>query len=151
MLTLRFGSAASRHRKSYARRAANTEYVEANGTMPVSARPAAAPKSSCSAMPIWKKRSGKAWAKMCMSVYLPRSAVSPTILSFSCAALTRACPNGAAHLRVAEDHGGTSDGGRLGGCVVESGQQRADVVPVHALGVPAKRLPLFGDGLGTQH
>ena len=46
-------------------------------------------------MPIWKNRSGKACAKMCMSVYLPRSAVRPTILSFSCAALTRACPNGA--------------------------------------------------------
>jgi hypothetical protein len=46
-------------------------------------------------MPIWKNRSGKALAKMCMSVYLPRSAVRPTILSFSCAALTSACPNGA--------------------------------------------------------
>ena len=28
-------------------------------------------------------------------MYLPRSAVRPTILSFSFAALTRACPNGA--------------------------------------------------------
>ena len=95
MFTFRPGSAMSRQMKSYARRAANTEYVDANGTNPVSAIPAAAPNSSCSAIPIWKYRCGKAWAKMCMSVYLPRSAVSPTIRSSACAAWTSACPNGA--------------------------------------------------------
>ena len=39
--------------------------------------PAAAPNSNCSAMPIWKYRCGNSLAKMCMSVYLPRSAVRP--------------------------------------------------------------------------
>ena len=33
---------------------------------------------------------------MCMSVYLPRSAVIPTMRSSARAACTRACPNGAA-------------------------------------------------------
>ena len=46
-------------------------------------------------MPIWKNRSGKAWAKMCMSVYLPRSAVRPDDPVVACAAWTSACPNGA--------------------------------------------------------
>src|SRR6476646_4297296 len=62
---------------------------------PVSAIPAAAPSSSCSAMPTWKNRSGKRSQKMCMSVYLARSADSPTTFGFCSASLTRACPNGA--------------------------------------------------------
>lgn len=49
-------------------------------------------------MPIWKNRSGNALAKMCMSVYLPRSAVRPTIRESASAALTSACPNGGAEV-----------------------------------------------------
>ena len=94
-LTLSAGSAMSRHRKSYARRVANTAYVDANGTNPTSAMPAAAPSSACSAMPIWKNRSGCASRKMCMSVYLARSAESPTISGRSSASRASAWPNGA--------------------------------------------------------
>src|SRR6188472_2585685 len=46
-------------------------------------------------MPTWKNRSGKRSRKMCMSVYLARSADRPTIFGFCSAALTRACPRGA--------------------------------------------------------
>ena len=94
-LTLSPGSAMSRHKKSYARRVANTEYVDANGTNPTSARPAAAPSRACSAMPIWKKRCGWASRNMCMSVYLARSADNPTISGRSSPSRASACPNGA--------------------------------------------------------
>src|SRR4028118_853614 len=67
----------SRQRKAEARRGGKTEEGDANGTSPTSAMPAAAPSMSCSAMPIWKKRSGWASRKMCMSVYLARSAGRP--------------------------------------------------------------------------
>src|SRR5581483_3041843 len=62
---------------------------------PVSARPAAMATRFCSAIPTLKKRSGKASRKGRMSVYLPRSAVSPTISCRFLPAATSACPNGA--------------------------------------------------------
>ena len=46
-------------------------------------------------MPTWKNRSGKRSRKMCMSVYLARSADRPTTFGFCSATVTRACPNGA--------------------------------------------------------
>src|SRR3954469_1081601 len=61
--------------------------------------PAAAPSRVCSAMPIWKKRSGKASRNTCMSVYLARSAESPTISGRSCARRFSACPKGALAVR----------------------------------------------------
>src|SRR4051794_13439046 len=85
----------SRQRKSYARRVANTEYVEANGINPTSARPAAVPSSDCSDMPIWKNRSGCLSRKMCMSVYFARSADNPTISGRCSASWSSAWPNGA--------------------------------------------------------
>src|ERR1700676_1084924 len=48
----------------------------------------------CSAMPMLKKRSGKASRNGRMSVYLARSALRPTILACWCAISTRASPNG---------------------------------------------------------
>src|SRR5436190_7240708 len=62
---------------------------------PVRAKPAEMPIRSCSAIPTWKKRSGKRSAKRWRSVYLPRSAVSPTMRGFRSAARTRAWPKGA--------------------------------------------------------
>src|SRR5262249_33301002 len=49
----------------------------------------------CSAMPTLKKRFGKASRKGRMSVYLPRSAVSPTMSGRSLPSLASALPKGA--------------------------------------------------------
>src|SRR4051794_39311141 len=46
-------------------------------------------------MPIWKNRSGCLSRKMCMSVYLARSADNPTISDCCSASSARAWPNGA--------------------------------------------------------
>src|SRR4051794_8691655 len=46
-------------------------------------------------MPIWKNRSGCLSRKMCMSVYLARSADKPTISDCCSASCARAWPNGA--------------------------------------------------------